>query len=371
MGPKMKPQSTVCTNSVLLRTVCSIDRNLLSRSVIVAALVGPFLTIVNQREAFFGAGSVDLVKAGLTFVIPFLVSSVSGAMARRSASHESYVRVEGLVRKITQISTTVEQIRSNAEAVNETAKARYEQTKMLLEVAQQTVEDIEGGATLVQEALAATAKVQSHFDEVIATEDLVKQEIRNRVSSTATMSSAVTTTRSRFSEISALAYDIGRLGHQTTLLSLNAAVVAATAGPEGKRFAAIAESVRELARDTEAHAKKIDITMRELERSAADMASQSDKLRQGTKRLQESSDESNIALSRASKSMALSISPTRASMEMLARQSVQIRSVANGIVNVVDHAEAAISGSAKNVELAHGVLHQLTEVTSELATDRS
>lgn len=341
----------------------------------VAAIVGPVLTIVNQREAFFGSGALDLGKAALTFVVPFLVSSVSGVLAIRRASQESCVREVAIVQRVGPVIATVDQIRATAAVVNETARARYEQTRNLLEVARHTVEDIEGGAALVQEALSATANVQSQFDQVIATETLVQQEIQNSASSTAAMSAAVSTTRSRFSEISALAHDIGRLGHQTTLLSLNAAVVAATAGPEGKRFAVIAGSVRELARETEAHARKIDVTMRELERSAADMASQSEKLRQGTKRLLDSSEASKAALFRAAQSMAQSISPTRASMEMLARQSVQIRSVADGIVNVVDHAEAAISGSAKNVELAQGVVRELTVVTSEsriaLGTEQS
>lgn len=330
----------------------------------VAAMVGPVLTLVNQKEAFFGSGTLDFGKAALTFIVPFLVSSVSSALANRRASQESCVREAELIRRIGPVISTIDQIRANAASVNSTAKARYEQTKTLLEVSRHTVDDIEGGAALVQEALSATANVQAQFDEVIAAESLVQQEIQNSATSTAAMSATVTATRSRFSEISALAHDIGRLGHQTTLLSLNAAVVAATAGPEGKRFAAIAESVRELAKETEAHAKKIDVTMRELERSAAEMTAQSEKLRQGTARLLKSSEASKEALSRAAHSMAQSISPTRASMDMLARQSVQIRTVADGIVNVVDHAEAAISGSAKNVELAQGVLHELTVVTS-------
>jgi methyl-accepting chemotaxis protein len=168
--------------------------------------------------------------------------------------------------------------------------------------------------------------------------------------------------RERFAVISSLAFEIGRIGHQTTLLSLNAAVVAATAGPEGKRFAAIAEAVRELARETEAQAKAINATTRELEASAADMAKESNRLREGMERLLDCSDRASAALQGATSSMARSSDTTRKSLKLLGAQSTHIRDIADGIGRVVDHAGAAIEGSAKNAGLAGDVASRLASL---------
>jgi methyl-accepting chemotaxis protein len=51
------------------------------RAVVVAAVVGTLLTLINQWDAL-GAGRVDLVKAMLTYLVPFGVSIYSAAATR-------------------------------------------------------------------------------------------------------------------------------------------------------------------------------------------------------------------------------------------------------------------------------------------------
>ncbi len=47
------------------------------KALIIAAVVGPLLTVINQWEALFGDGSLSVWKMLLTFVVPFCVSIVS------------------------------------------------------------------------------------------------------------------------------------------------------------------------------------------------------------------------------------------------------------------------------------------------------
>ncbi len=330
----------------------AIDRTAMLRSALVAALVGPVLTLVNQSDAVFGQRPLEPGKALLTLVVPFVVASVSGAMAGRRARRDAFARETSLTHLVEPLQASVETIRSNAATVNATARARHEETVALHQRARQAAGDIDGVAALVHHALAATAEVQEHFSAVLEAGAQVQLEVRNSAASAVAVSSAVAVARGMFSEIAALAHDIGRLGHQTTLLSLNAAVVAATSGAEGKRFAAIAESIRELARETGAQAKRIDATTRELEHSAAAMAKESDRLLAGNRRLLDCSDASKLALGQAAASMERSASPTRACMDLLATQSVHIRAISDETANVVGHAEATIEGSARNMALA-------------------
>lgn len=351
----LEPGTIVRDDETRPLVTSTIEPAILRRSALVAAFVGPVLTLVNQTEAVFGQRPLETGRALLTLIVPFLVASASGAMASRRALRASLARERDLIDLVDPLRTSVETIRSNAATVNATARTRREETAVLHQRARQASEDVDGGAALVQHALEATAEVQKHFGAVIEAEALVQAEVRSSAGSAVAVSSAVAVARGKFSEISALAHDIGRLGHQTTLLSLNAAVVAATAGAEGKRFAAIAESIRELARETEAQAKKIDTTTRDLERSASEMATETDRLRAGTRRLLECSETSRLALGRAAGSMERSASPTRACLDLLAAQGVQIRAIAEGIGHVVGHAEAAIEGSARNMALAAAV----------------
>lgn len=50
----------------------------------VAAVVGPVLTLINQGDALFEAAEFNPFKALLTLIVPFCVSLVSGLLAART-----------------------------------------------------------------------------------------------------------------------------------------------------------------------------------------------------------------------------------------------------------------------------------------------
>jgi hypothetical protein len=71
---------------------CAARRNL-RRALITSAIVGPILSLINQTGIVLGffrgelPAGMPLLRIALTFVVPFVVSLVSAAMAdaRRSA----------------------------------------------------------------------------------------------------------------------------------------------------------------------------------------------------------------------------------------------------------------------------------------------
>ena len=70
-------------------TTAASDRAILRRSVVTCLLVGTLLTFINQGDRLL-RGEFDSTmawKIGLTFLVPFLVATVSGAAVIRSRAN--------------------------------------------------------------------------------------------------------------------------------------------------------------------------------------------------------------------------------------------------------------------------------------------
>lgn len=61
-------------------------RQIIKRALVVAMVVGPILTLINQWPAFSGAEAFAVGPALLTFCVPFVVSGFSGMMALRATN---------------------------------------------------------------------------------------------------------------------------------------------------------------------------------------------------------------------------------------------------------------------------------------------
>ncbi|MEM1351398.1 MAG: hypothetical protein AAGF27_03590 [Pseudomonadota bacterium] len=58
------------------------------RSTMVAAVVGPILTLINQWEDIVAFEMPNLAKVALTFLVPFCVSFFSGYTMRKSLTQQ-------------------------------------------------------------------------------------------------------------------------------------------------------------------------------------------------------------------------------------------------------------------------------------------
>lgn len=338
------------------------DLAVLRRSLVVACVVGPTLLLVNQGWTAIWAGQVPVGKVLLTFAVPFLVSGLSSVFAKSHGAKEWVRHQDHLGQRIEPVVDKVSQIKANALLVNQTAKARFDETSALLQRARQTMQDLENGKVLGSQALEAVEDILSRFERVLAADAAVRDEIIANLEVAKSVGDSIASANDKFKAIADLAHEIGRIGHQTTLLSLNAAVVAATAGPEGRRFAVIAESVRHLARETEAQASAINGTTRELQASAAVMAKDARRLSDGMGRLLVSSDNSGQVVQEARQALANSGALSKQSLQLQANQTDAIAGITSGIERIVDHAGGAIEGSARNAALAGSVLENLDEL---------
>lgn len=93
------------------------DASIARRALLVAALVGPTLVLVNQGAALLRGLPIDLGKAILTMLVPFFVAGLSGAMARSRAAVESAKREQQLSEDLRPVSAMVLEILRATEIV--------------------------------------------------------------------------------------------------------------------------------------------------------------------------------------------------------------------------------------------------------------
>jgi methyl-accepting chemotaxis protein len=170
-------------------------------------------------------------------------------VARSAASlNES---VDASTSSIHEISASIRQVAESADSVQsmaeESAAAMVEMDRAIQEVGEHVreasglTEQVSHGAEAGQQAVAAT------IDGI--------EEIRAQ---TSRAKAVLERLAERIGEIGEIVNVIGAINDETNLLSLNAAIIAAQAGEQGKAFAVVANHVKTLAQRTAGSTKEIE-----------------------------------------------------------------------------------------------------------------
>jgi hypothetical protein len=69
------------------------------RSLLVALIVGSVLNLINQGDALFGGGRLNLFKLILTFAVPYAVATY-GAVAARISANQTSPRLRRSMRRV-------------------------------------------------------------------------------------------------------------------------------------------------------------------------------------------------------------------------------------------------------------------------------
>lgn len=179
-------------------------------------------------------------------------SSVDEVARSAGSLHDS---VDSSTSSIHEISASIRQVAESTDSVQsmaeESAAAMVEMDRAIQEVSQHVSEASELTAQVSEGAEEGSEAVTATIDgiEKIKAQTLETRAVLERLAS-------------RIGEIGEIVNVIGSINDETNLLSLNAAIIAAQAGEQGKAFAVVANHVKVLAQRTASSTKEIETLIR-------------------------------------------------------------------------------------------------------------
>ncbi|MEM7507988.1 MAG: methyl-accepting chemotaxis protein [Pseudomonadota bacterium] len=257
------------------------------------------------------------------------------------------------------------EIRTNAGKVNASSVERVQFISELIERAER-VND--GVAKLSVDAEASQDSV-SEIDGVIAqvSQSVVSLsgDIADTVAGLTPMQDVARAFQTHFDAVKTATDRIRGLAMQIRLVSLNASVEAARAGEAGKGFTIVATEVRDLAERSNKDLEEIGQVVHGLETSMRDLFGELSRLEDGLTGNRETSETcSNLSVGLCAEVRALSQRILNAS-ETMARQVPAVVSLIEDIRQIQVNTQAAVTGSATNIELCNAILVDLSALCPE------
>ncbi|WP_179954052.1 methyl-accepting chemotaxis protein [Denitrobaculum tricleocarpae] len=364
-----------------------------------ALVVGPVLTAINQGDAILAGAGLDFGKAALTFVVPFVVATAGAVQAKRSGAlqrssdapspnHAASASAEPPVTPapqrgtlvdsghsrptlhpglLTEASEMVGTIKGNAVKVNTASKARIAFITDLITASQ----DVKSEVGAIQD-LASAIDSSLHAAHQNAGEVVIHaRSIASNAEEGVTLSDNVVTSINRlqedFSQITEISQGIGAIAKQTNLLALNATIEATRAGDAGKGFAVVAAEVKTLANNAGQSAEQINGVLGDLSQSIDEVLKHLEQLSKNLKHALEASAQGQSQTGKISEAIDEAVNVAKQTASQAGAQAERFSSVADRLDQIKQDAEAAVTGSGKNIELTDGVLDKLEAAKRQMS----
>jgi len=292
------------------------------------------------------------------------IDEVAHTMADLSSS------IEETSTAITQMSAAVRNIAENVSSLS----GLIDETSSTATEVSASVREVEASATQsVSLAEAVTADAQElgmrSIEKTIEGMRRIEEETRRSAE-------VINRLGSRAESIGGILTVIEDVTDQTSLLALNAAILAAQAGEHGKGFAVVAAEIRELANRTAASTQEIAsliVAVQEETREAVDVMRKSVVLAEGGMRLvTDAGDGLRKILARADQSRAMSHSISRAAAEQ-AQGMRQVNEALHGIREMshqIATATAEQRGGSEQIMRAAEKMREITRFVRAATTEQ-
>ncbi len=283
--------------------------------------------------------------------------------------HDLSTAVESTSSSIEELSATIKEVASNAE---ELATASEETLSAISEITS-AIKEVELNA---KESSRLSEKVTSDAATYgMVSVDKTIEGMKNIKASVERTADFITKLGGRSDEIGKILNVIDEITDQTTLLALNAAILAAQAGEHGKGFSVVADEIKDLAErtafSTQEIASLIQAVQQEVRSSVEAMHEGLRSVEEGFKLSREAGDSLRKILDSSKKSSEMALSIERSTTEQ-SKAAKLVTEAMERVRNMTDQIAKATSEESKGIlliikatEKMRDAAHQVSKATEE------
>jgi len=260
---------------------------------------------------------------------------------------------------IKRASELVETIRLNAERVNKASEGRVLFIEEVVEKSKtitSSVEEIQTTAKNNNQILDTTCE---EVGAIVSGISDVVSSLQTGLDNTKHMARTLEQFESQFLLVSKISSEIAVIAKQTNMLALNAKIEAQRAGQYGRGFSVVAEEVKELANNTGKSANEIDGLVSELATGLETIVSDCQILESTMENSARSGESSLSMVDHVGQVINEAARQTGNTAEQAAGQVDEFGVLVEQLGQLKEETKAAITGSAKNMNLASDVLEKL------------
>jgi methyl-accepting chemotaxis protein len=341
---------------------------ILKRSLITMLIVGFILNLINQSSALFGQEAIVWSSLIITFLVPYIVSTVSGTTVflklqaehldcKTETAYSAYEDAEVLIR-LTNTMT------ENAKSENQASKKRLLFAEEIVLTARSAVKINDYIAQKSSESQKILTDVDDSFHSVCSYITELGRKINISTTATQAVSDELKSFLTEFESTAVLASGITTLLDQTNLLALNATDAAneaarvgesGTGDAMGSVVAGVADEVKTLAAQTKNNAQKMSTHLAALRMNQKSLDNALAGLTSSMSQAQNMTSNSEGAMQKSTDEVSSSFEKVRISLievfQKLKGENKKLSLLAQNIETLTEDTKKAIKSSATDVEL--------------------
>lgn len=307
--------------------------------------------------------SMDSVSDQMTGI----AEAAGGLNASVEQSSDSILELgalgDELNRTASLLSTKVDEVSSSIEQMIGSVRQVAQSVETLADASEGTSSSMEEMATSLRDVDANAAETAKLSSRVVATAEAGRERVRQTIvgmsaihDTTETAERLIRSLGSRAKEIGAIVDVIDDVADETNLLALNAAIIAAQAGEQGKAFSVVADQIKDLADRVLASTKEIADLIRAVQGETANAIAA---VEQGSRSVQEGVDlsaEAGVALEEitgASKESGLRIAEIVNAVREQARAATHVVGLMEKVRSGVERIREAGREQERGNQLVH------------------